>query len=310
MVNPVATSQNSGSYDVAYENAEKSQTNADDANNDSAIETVKTGALIAGSLTPGVGEAIDLYTLFHPESTGLDRVLSAASLALSVATVGMAPNFGAAAKIGRRIANAGGDAQVVAQQTSRKARALARLRGKKHRLEPPGEKGNWNTNLRPKRRPYKNGKDFEEKMARYQPFEPNAVYEVGSFIYETNRNGLVERVIGTLQKSGRARNTSAQKTAGWDSRWISDQGGHLIASVFGGPGEGINLIAQNVAKNSSEFKKVENAWGRAMSEGTVTVDIKVVYGNRFRPTHLNVNSYVDGRPLHTDVRVSNYNPPT
>ena len=308
MVNSVSPSQNAGNYDLTHESTEQSSTKAGDTNSGSAVETMKTGALIAGSLTPGVGEAIDLYTLFHPESTGLDRVLSAASLAVSVATLGVAPNFGAAAKIGRRVANAGGDAQVLAQQTGRKARALARLKGKQHRLEPPGEKGNWNTNLRPKRRPNKNDKNYEEKMARYQPFEPDSVYEVGTLIYETNRNGLVERVTGTLLDSTSPRNAYAQKTAGWASRWHNDQGGHLIASTHGGPGEGINLIAQNVTKNSSEFNRIENTWGRAMKDGTVTVDIEIIYGNRFRPTELKVNSYLDGRQLHPTKPVSNYNP--
>lgn len=309
MVNPVSSSQNAGNYELAYENAEKSSTSAAETSSASAMETVKTGVLIAGSLTPGVGEAIDLYTLFHPESTGLDRVLSAASLAVSVATLGVAPNFGAAAKIGRRVANAGGDAQEVAQQTSRKARALARLKSKQHRVEAPGEPGNWNTNLRPKRRPNKNDKNYEEKMARYQPFEPNTVYEVDTLIFETNHNGLVERVTGTLQDLTRSRNAYAQKTAGWASRWHDDQGGHLIAAIYGGPGEGINLIAQNVTKNGSNFNKIENAWGRAMKDGTVTVDIEIFYGNQFRPTHLNINSYVNGRPLHTNERVGNFNPP-
>lgn len=307
MVNAVSSSQNAADYSHANDTSGDHSTVTDKSDGNSAIEAAKTGALIAGSLTPGVGEAIDLYTLFHPGSTGLDRVLSVASLGVSALTVGLAPNFGAAAKIGRRIANAGGDAQVVAQQTHRKAGALARLRNKSHVVEPPGEKGAWNKNLRPGRRPSNKHNDFEERMARYQPFDANTVYEVGSHIYETNRNGLVERVTGALQLTGRDRNSFAQKTVGWDSRWLDDQGGHLIAAIFGGPGEGINLIAQNVSKNNGEFRVLENAWGNAMAKGgAVTVDIEVVYGNRFRPTHLIVNSYVDGRPLHIDHKVGNY----
>ena len=45
---------------------------------------------------PGVGEALDVVTLFHPKSTMLDRGLSAASLAINAATWGFAPNFGTA----------------------------------------------------------------------------------------------------------------------------------------------------------------------------------------------------------------------
>lgn len=307
MVNPVSSSQRPSPYDLPDENTERPTPSAADQEGQSSLEAVKTGALIAGSLTPGVGEAIDLYTLFHPESTRFDRVLSAASLAVNAVTLGIAPNFGAAAKIGRRIASAG-DANAVVQQTRRKARALARLKGKTYRLEPPGEKGNWNKNLRPKRRPNKNADDYEAQMARYQPFEPNTVYEVDTLIFETNANGLVERVTGTLQQTTRARNRFAQKTAGLDSRWDTDHGGHFVGSVFGGPGEGINIFAQNMNINTSDYRKIENAWGDALWDGAVTVDIKVVWGNALRPTHLNINSYVNGRPLHINEPLSNYSP--
>lgn len=57
-----------------------------------------TAALIVGGFIPGVGEAMDMRTLVAADSTLLDRGLAAASLTVSVATAGVAPNFGGAAK--------------------------------------------------------------------------------------------------------------------------------------------------------------------------------------------------------------------
>ena len=46
---------------------------------------------------PGVGEAVDVWTLFSPSSTNFERGMAAASLTLNVFTLGFAPNFGGAA---------------------------------------------------------------------------------------------------------------------------------------------------------------------------------------------------------------------
>src|SRR3546814_20937660 len=51
--------------------------------------------LVGASFIPGVGEALDLYTLFAPESAWWERALSLGSLGLSVFTLGTSPNFGA-----------------------------------------------------------------------------------------------------------------------------------------------------------------------------------------------------------------------
>ena len=258
---------------------------------DSTTDTIKAGALVAGSLTPGVGEAIDLYTLLHPDSTVFDRGLSAASLAVSVLTLGASPNFGAYAKIARLM---DGDAQ-----------KIARASGLAYRAETPGRPGAWNSALQPKKR-------GPEGSGPYHPFDPNTIYEVGPFIYQTDRNGVVERVRGTLQRQPSHRDSGAQRAAGERSRMDEDHGGHVIGTRFGGPGEGINLFAQHRAKNLGEYRRIENEWQRALASdpnAVVTVDVQLVPGNDQRSIKLLVNSWVDGRPLHVDRAVNNFDQP-
>ncbi len=73
------------------------------ANAINALSDVAPLAAVSGStMIPGVGEAQDLAVLFGVDSSGLDRILSAGSLTLGMLTAGVAPNFGGAAKTGRR----------------------------------------------------------------------------------------------------------------------------------------------------------------------------------------------------------------
>ncbi|MBI5386521.1 MAG: RHS repeat-associated core domain-containing protein [Verrucomicrobia bacterium] len=48
----------------------------------------------AGGMVPGVGDALDVYTMGAPDSSAWDRMLSAASVTLNVLTAGVAPNYG------------------------------------------------------------------------------------------------------------------------------------------------------------------------------------------------------------------------
>ncbi len=54
---------------------------------------------VAGSAVPGVGEAIDVGILVHPNSRPVDRLFAAASLGVNLVTGGLAPNFGAAGRV-------------------------------------------------------------------------------------------------------------------------------------------------------------------------------------------------------------------
>jgi RHS repeat-associated protein len=60
--------------------------------------------MIGASFIPGVGEAMDLYTLFADDSAWWERGLAVLSLGLNVLTAGAAPNFGAVSR-GARVAD-------------------------------------------------------------------------------------------------------------------------------------------------------------------------------------------------------------
>lgn len=48
---------------------------------------------------------------------------------------------------------------------------------------------------------------------------------------------------------------------------LGDEGGYLIARIFGGSGELDNLLAMAAIVNNSKYKKLENRWGKALQEG-------------------------------------------
>lgn len=149
----------------------------------------------------------------------------------------------------------------------------------------PGKKGGWNKVL--------NGK-----------LEPNTKYEVGNYTYATDELGRVNSVSGKLDLSKADRNTYQQAKAGKldgiKDGLDKDEGGHLIASIFDGPGEQINYAAMDGNLNKGAWKSMENKWAKALKEEppkSVEVDIKAVYeGESKRPSKFVVRYKVDGKP--------------
>lgn len=66
----------------------------------------------------------------------------------------------------------------------------------------------------------------------------------GNKTYQTDSMGRVERVESNLSYAKNDRNTYQQCVAG-KCGVSGDEGGHLIASVFNGPGEKLNLLPMN-----------------------------------------------------------------
>lgn len=52
-----------------------------------------------------------------------------------------------------------------------------------------------------------------------------------------------------LQLGKNDRNSYQQKVSGRDDRGAKDHGGHLIASMFKGPGEGVNIVPMDIWSN-------------------------------------------------------------
>ena len=149
----------------------------------------------------------------------------------------------------------------------------------------PGKKGGWNKVL--------NGK-----------LEANATYKVGKYTYKTDELGRVKSVSGELDLSKADRNTYQQtkagKTDGIKDGLAEDEGGHLIASIFKGPGEQINYAAMDGNLNKGAWKQMENDWAKALKGDppkTVEVEISVIYENNSkRAKKFVVESIVDGIP--------------
>ena len=94
---------------------------------------------------------------------------------------------------------------------------------------------------------------------------------------------------GDLSLTKRDRNTKAQSAVGHSGN-TGDQGGHLIASSLGGPGDKINLVPQNGNLNNGTWNRLEDTWRKALQDGKpVHVSIENVYnGNSIRPESFNI----------------------
>ncbi|HFQ5369245.1 DNA/RNA non-specific endonuclease [Vibrio vulnificus] len=154
-----------------------------------------------------------------------------------------------------------------------------------------GSKGGWNKAL--------NGK-----------LEANATYKVGSYSYKTDELGRVKSVSGKLELNKVDRNTYQQskagKTDGIKDGLVDDEGGHLIASIFKGPGEQINYAAMNGNLNKGAWKRMENKWAEALSGNPpkeVKVEINSIFkGESKRPTAFEIIYEIDGKKVKRFLR--------
>nr|WP_227676817.1 DNA/RNA non-specific endonuclease [Psychrobacter arenosus] len=119
------------------------------------------------------------------------------------------------------------------------------------------------------------------------------------FIYRTDRNSRVTSVEADLSLDTNARNGYQQRVLGSKDRLDDDHGGHLIASMFGGPGEGINIVAMNAKFNGSSGAcyKMEQVWQKALdSNKSVKVKIEPIYSsNSKRPDSFDITQVIGGK---------------
>ncbi|QHM73277.1 16S rRNA endonuclease CdiA [Mixta intestinalis] len=130
--------------------------------------------------------------------------------------------------------------------------------------------------------------------------EPNTVYKVdGDKSYHTDNLARPTQVEATLKANVKDRNGYQQCKAGKCGN-PGDEGGHLIASIFNGPGEKLNLLPMDGNLNKGAWKQMENTWAKALSEGKeVKVNIQPSYtGNNVRPDKFYVEYSINGgRPI-------------
>ncbi|QGN49811.1 hypothetical protein GKC29_25290 [Micromonospora sp. WMMC415] len=143
--------------------------------------------------------------------------------------------------------------------------------------------------------------------------QPNTTYveRTTGYTYKTDSKGRVTHFSGRLQAVDGHRNAYQQRVAGRPFRKSTDQGGHLFAHIFRGPGERINLVAMDSNLNLSAWKRMENRWARALDPDhptpgagsqTVRVEGRVHYDPNSastRPTAFTITEQIDNGPKRT-----------
>ena len=149
----------------------------------------------------------------------------------------------------------------------------------------------------------KGGTSTVQKVFTDNPFDeagnlkPNIKYQTGEFKYnyETDANGRISNWntdnLQLTERDGRLNYNSDSL-----GKIEGDHAGHIEGDRFGGSPELDNIVSQSQNVNLSQYKKIENQWAKAISEGKeVTVNIDIKYdGDGFRPIEFNVEYTIDG----------------
>ena len=115
--------------------------------------------------------------------------------------------------------------------------------------------------------------------------------------YVTDSEGRISNVNGKLKPGKAKRNQYAQSHVGkGDGRLDTDDGGHLIASIFEGSGDIDNLVPMDYRLNRGDWKSMENTWARALENGkSVEVNIEPIYSDLSkRPIAFEVEYKIQG----------------
>jgi hypothetical protein len=143
------------------------------------------------------------------------------------------------------------------------------------------------------------GKGWNEFLN--QGLESNKKYLVDSrYLYETDEFGRVQKVSGKLELKPRGRNKYQQVRSLEIKDGIigEDEGGHLIAQIFNGPGEQINYVPQKAVLNNGAWKMMEKEWADALKQGKkVKVEISMIYDKTKRPELFRVFYEIDGEEI-------------
>ena len=116
--------------------------------------------------------------------------------------------------------------------------------------------------------------------------------EKNGYEYTIDDEGKVSEVEGDLRLENGERDLAAQREAGGDFRRDTDDGGHFIGNRFNGPGEDINMFAQDSNFNRGGYKSMENEWARELEDGNdVHVKIEPVYQDGTERPHAIMGEY-------------------
>nr|WP_281173025.1 DNA/RNA non-specific endonuclease [Cohnella panacarvi] len=142
--------------------------------------------------------------------------------------------------------------------------------------------------------------DHFTKEKRQKVLKPNVEYTTPSgHTYKTDYKGRIISAEGNLKLGNEKRNNHAQRVSGRKDRRKTDEGGHLIASIFEGSGGLDNLVPMDGNLNKGEWKKLETMWAKQLDKGrSVEVNIKPIYkGDSQRPDSFEIIQVVNGKRL-------------
>ncbi|EUJ25051.1 Putative toxin component, partial [Listeria grandensis FSL F6-0971] len=146
-------------------------------------------------------------------------------------------------------------------------------------------------------------KDNNHFLSEYE-LKPNVKYASNGYLYKTDSQGRINSAKGPLSLQIGERNATHQLKAGGEDRIKApstqgDHGGHLIATRFNGSPLIDNIVAMNGNVNVSAYKKIENDWATALSQGKIVeVEIKPKYeGMSKRPSKFEIRYTIDGEPF-------------
>ena len=80
----------------------------------------------------------------------------------------------------------------------------------------------------------------------------------------------------------------------------TDDGGHLFAALFQGPGEQINYVPmERYTNQNGPWKQMETTWKNALAEGkSVEVNVKINYtSSSRRPDSFDIDYSIDGQAV-------------
>ena len=166
-------------------------------------------------------------------------------------------------------------------------------------IKPPTQTSSKITQVDAKYVSLKSGQKGDWNKIANKP-EANTIYKLDNgYTYRTDANGRVSNVDANLKLEANDRNKYQQSNSGKNAgRLPDDHGGHLIASMFKGPGEGINIVPMDKTFNGSSgaWYKLETDWKKALERNqSVKVNIQPVYsGNSKRPDSFIINHSING----------------
>jgi len=130
---------------------------------------------------------------------------------------------------------------------------------------------------------------------------PDFLYIVDGIKYHTDSIGRVKKVSGVLTRLSEV----SSRNNGFQTKIVEDygikgidQGGHMLANIFGGAYEWINMFPLNRSLNLGKYKQVENIWRKSIIEGKkVNYSIEFDYTNTIshRPKLINIIYSIDGK---------------